>query len=235
MSDLSNISITHTFNGDTAASNLVNAADLDTQLGNLAAHDNDIVSALDTITDGDNNLAAQTVGIAQLKPEVIALIDTGGQTESSVAFTDVEQTFTALQTFEDGITVSPGGTVTLPNASINDAALSANVTLQGNVFNDASKLVQLTSDNKYPVIDGSLITNLVVDHESLTGLLGGASNDHYHMTAVEYARFQSILVSIIVYGATMIFFASGGAEGYQGTSSTIVSTTSIICPSYTIT
>ena len=41
-----------------------------------------------------------------------------------------------------------------------DARLSANVTVQGNTFNAASKLVQLDSSNRYPAINGSLITNL---------------------------------------------------------------------------
>jgi hypothetical protein len=41
-----------------------------------------------------------------------------------------------------------------------DSALSGNVTLQGNTFNAASKLVQLTAANKYPTLDGSLITSL---------------------------------------------------------------------------
>jgi len=71
MSNLNNISITHTFNGDTSASGMVNTGDLDTQLGNLATAQNETKQALDTITDGANNLAAQTVGLAQLKPEVL--------------------------------------------------------------------------------------------------------------------------------------------------------------------
>ena len=41
-----------------------------------------------------------------------------------------------------------------------DARLSANVTLQGNTFNAASKLVQFDSSTRYPAANGSLITNL---------------------------------------------------------------------------
>lgn len=70
MSSLSNISITHTFSGDTSASNKVDASELDTQLGNLATAQNQTKAALDTVLDGSNNLAAQTVGLSQLKPEV---------------------------------------------------------------------------------------------------------------------------------------------------------------------
>ena len=38
--------------------------------------------------------------------------------------------------------------------------LNTTVTTQGNVFNGASQLVQLTAAGKYPAVDGSLITNL---------------------------------------------------------------------------
>jgi hypothetical protein len=41
-----------------------------------------------------------------------------------------------------------------------DARLSANVTIQGNTFNAASKLVQLDSSTRFPAANGSLITNL---------------------------------------------------------------------------
>ena len=44
---------------------------------------------------------------------------------------------------------------------IKDAGIAtANVTAQGNSFNGASQLVQLTAATKYPALDGSLITNL---------------------------------------------------------------------------
>lgn len=44
--------------------------------------------------------------------------------------------------------------------TLNDLRLSSNVTLQGNTFNVANKLVQLTAASFYPAINGSLITNL---------------------------------------------------------------------------
>lgn len=70
MSNLPNISITHQFNGDTAATGKVNTSDLDTQLGNLATNDNLQKAAIDRITNGDNDLAAQIVGFGNLKPEL---------------------------------------------------------------------------------------------------------------------------------------------------------------------
>ena len=65
----------------------------------------------------------------------------------------------------DGAKVT-GSTVTNLNASnlasgtVADARLSANVTLQGNTFNAANRLVKLDANGKFPAIDGSQITNI---------------------------------------------------------------------------
>jgi len=48
----------------------------------------------------------------------------------------------------------------ISSGTLNDARLSANVTLQGNTFNAASKLVQLDANAKLPAVDGSNLTNL---------------------------------------------------------------------------
>lgn len=44
--------------------------------------------------------------------------------------------------------------------TLGDAYLSSNVTLQGNTFNGASQLVQLTSGGILPILDGSQLTNV---------------------------------------------------------------------------
>jgi hypothetical protein len=49
-----------------------------------------------------------------------------------------------------------------------DARLSSNVTLQGNTFNEANQLVQLTAAGKLPAVDGSLVTGLVTQLTNLT-------------------------------------------------------------------
>jgi hypothetical protein len=48
----------------------------------------------------------------------------------------------------------------ISSGSLNDSRLSANVTLQGNTFNAANKLVQLDANAKLPAVDGSNLTNL---------------------------------------------------------------------------
>lgn len=58
--------------------------------------------------------------------------------------------------------------ITVSGANIFD--IGTDVTAQGNSFNAASKLVQLTSANKYPGLDGSLITN--ISSSQITTALG---------------------------------------------------------------
>jgi uncharacterized protein YcfL len=48
----------------------------------------------------------------------------------------------------------------ISSGTLNDARLSSNVTLQGNTFNAANKLVQLDANAKLPAVDGSNLTNL---------------------------------------------------------------------------
>jgi len=48
----------------------------------------------------------------------------------------------------------------IATGTLNDARLSANVTLQGNTFNTASHLLQLDGSARIPAVDGSLVTSL---------------------------------------------------------------------------
>lgn len=52
------------------------------------------------------------------------------------------------------------GAAAISSGTLNNARLSASVTLQGNSFNTAGQLVQLDAGSKLPAVDGSLLTNL---------------------------------------------------------------------------
>lgn len=56
------------------------------------------------------------------------------------------------------------------SGTLADARLGANVTLQGNSFNAASKLVQLDGSSRYPALNGSQITNLSKTQVGLTNV-----------------------------------------------------------------
>lgn len=72
------VSITHQFNGDTAAADSVDAAQLDSQLANLASTVNaEIAERQRTIRDG-SGLAVQSVRYPALHPEITALLTAGG-------------------------------------------------------------------------------------------------------------------------------------------------------------
>jgi hypothetical protein len=52
--------------------------------------------------------------------------------------------------------------------AIGDIQSDSTITKQGNTFNGASQLVKKTSDNKYPVGDGSLLTNLPIPADAFS-------------------------------------------------------------------
>lgn len=60
----------------------------------------------------------------------------------------------------DGSQLTALTATNISSGTLADARLSANVTVQGNSFNAASKLVQLDGSSRYPALDGSQITNL---------------------------------------------------------------------------
>ena len=84
---VSPVTITKTFNGDTAAANYVNAAALDTQLTNLASTVNaEIAERQRTVRDG-SGLAPQAVTYASLHPQVTSLLVAGGVIPKQAAAT----------------------------------------------------------------------------------------------------------------------------------------------------
>jgi fibronectin-binding autotransporter adhesin len=61
----------------------------------------------------------------------------------------------------------------ITTGTVSNSRLAASVTVQGNSFNGASQLVQLTAAGKLPAIDGSLLTGIVAT--SYSGTLGVAN------------------------------------------------------------
>jgi hypothetical protein len=60
----------------------------------------------------------------------------------------------------DGSGLTGLNAASISTGTLSDARLSTNVTLQGNTFNGASQLVQLTAGGLVPVLNGSNLTNL---------------------------------------------------------------------------
>lgn len=109
MSNLPTTSITHTFNGDAAARNAINAAQVDTQLGNLAANQNAQKAVIDRLTDSENGLAAAIVGYEQLAPELqLALASASGWQPkiSAACATTANITLSGEQTIDGVLTAA---------------------------------------------------------------------------------------------------------------------------------
>lgn len=140
------VTITHTFNGDTAAANFVNAAQLDTQLDNLADTVNaEIAERKRTIRDG-SGLASQVVTYDSLHPQVTGLLVAGGvipkQAVATIGLSNValsgllvvdgytllanDRVLLTAQTnpVENGIWVAAAGAWTRPDDSADGSALS---------------------------------------------------------------------------------------------------------------
>lgn len=100
--------------------------------------------------------------------------------------------------------------------------LGSSVTLQGNTFNQASRLVLLDGSSKLPAVDGSQLTGL-----SFTGVLAGGATSYWNnpSTATFYDS-QGVNVSTVVAGTVTISGLSAGqcvqtgAGGLLGTSGT---------------
>lgn len=85
----------------------------------------------------------------------------------------------------------------------------SSVTLQGNTFNIANKLVKITSGGQYPAVDGNLITNLnasnlagVVPAASLTGVI--LNRDTLQSGATFYVSSGTVQSSFVTNGSVVM-------------------------------
>lgn len=119
-------------------------------LTGLSLVTNAVISATDTVLVAFGKLQAQiTANLSTLNSHVADTNNPHAVTKSQVGLGNVANVDTT-----NASNISSG--------SLSDSRLSANVTLQGNTFNAASKLVQLDSNAKLPALDGSNLTNLPI-------------------------------------------------------------------------
>ncbi len=130
-------------------------------------------------------------------------------TASSVGLGSVENT--ALSTWPGTTNITTLGTVSTgtisSGASVNDAALSSNVTKQGNIFNGISQLLQLDGTGKIPAINGSLLTGLTSSQVSL----GNVTNDAQIAKSIGLAKGDLISYSA---SNTPVRLPVGGTNGW---------------------
>lgn len=107
------------------------------------------------------------------------------------------------------------------SATINAARLNSSVTTQGNTFNGASELVQMTSATKLPAVDGSNLTSLNASNLS-SGTVGTARLGSGTASGTTYLRGDQSWATIPASGATLELIATQTASSVTvGTTSTI--------------
>ena len=122
----------------------------DLLLTGLSTATNAIISATDSVLVAFGKLQAQiTANLSTLTSHISNTSNPHSVTKAQVGLGNV-------------LDVDTTNANNISSGTLNDARLSANVTLQGNTFNAANKLVQLDANAKLPAVDGSNLTNLTV-------------------------------------------------------------------------
>ncbi len=119
-------------------------------LTGLSTATNAIISATDSVLVAFGKLQAQiTANLSTVSGHISNTSNPHSVTKAQVGLGNV-------------LDVDTTNASNISSGTLNDARLSANVTLQGNTFNTANKLVQLDASAKLPAVDGSQLTNLPV-------------------------------------------------------------------------
>jgi hypothetical protein len=131
-----------------------------------------VVSPLTGLTDGSDVAITFTDTIVQAFGKTQTQITTTkNNLTSHTSNTSNPHNVTKTQVGLDNVpNVNTSVASNITSGILPDARLSSNVTQQGNTFNGASQLLQLTAAGKLPAIDGSLLTGLVTQLSNLTDI-----------------------------------------------------------------
>ncbi len=109
---------------------------------------------LNKTLDGSNSVAAAAIKTGSLGAAGLTLaFNSFGSLTGILGDANISNSLTLDATSNIDATALTSGTVS-------DSRLSTNVTVQGNIFNGASQLVQLDSSIQLPAVSGALLTNL---------------------------------------------------------------------------
>jgi hypothetical protein len=112
---------------------------------------------VDNTSDANKPISTATQTALNGKENTITAGTTAQYYRGDKTFQTLDKTAVGLSNVANVDTTNASN---ISSGTLNDSRLSANVTLQGNTFNAASKLVQLDANSKLPAVDGSNLTNL---------------------------------------------------------------------------
>jgi len=112
---------------------------------------------VDNTSDANKPISTATQTALNGKENTITAGTTAQYYRGDKTFQTLDKTAVGLSNVANVDTTNANN---ISSGTLNDSRLSANVTLQGNTFNAASKLVQLDASAKLPAVDGSNLTNL---------------------------------------------------------------------------
>jgi hypothetical protein len=156
-----------------------------------------------TVSGGPITLPAGSVAVVAVTGvSTLAQGGTGSATQNFVDLTTPQsvggiKTFAAVPVFSTGLTVSPGGTITVPNGSIPFAAVAGLSGGAAGIDLGSSQIVtgQKTFDNDVPIVGGSLIASAITTPAAPvvtpTGT-AGSTTYQYRIVATTYDGRDSI-------------------------------------------
>ncbi|HUC21025.1 MAG TPA: hypothetical protein VMR98_06070, partial [Candidatus Polarisedimenticolaceae bacterium] len=193
------LSVTGTLSGNGSGLTGVNAAQLNGQTGSFYQN--------------ATNLNAGTLADARLSANV-ALLNGANSFTAINTFSNAGNSFTGSGAGLTGLNAT-----NVSSGTLNDARLSANVTVQGNTFNGSSQLVQTTAGGLLPVLSGANLTNLNASNVSsgtLPVTFGGTGANSFAANGVLYGNATGAILATAAGSTGQCLMAGvGGVPAFQ--------------------
>jgi len=162
------------------------------------------VANFDIQSAGASSVGAVVRGAASQSADLFQAQDANGNTLSKI---DKDGNVTATAFSGTGSALTSLNGTNISSGTVADARLSTNVTLQGNTFNGASQLVQLTAGGILPTLSGANLTSL-----SAANITSGGT-----LPALNGSALTSLSAANITSGGTLPALNGSALTSLNGT------------------